>query len=308
MAKDKGPISKHWSELLLTVVDGPDKGARFRLHDGRNVIGRIGDVVVEADGVSRQHACITVGEEIQIEDMGSTTGTVLNSRMLVGEDYVFDGDEIQIGPVGLRLSARRRENKAGLVGAILALFLGAVILLGGFLLQEYYAQVWSRRSSAAKAEQAEQTAVGETWRDWSTLVLPTRAELEAEGVPITVQSVETEFNLGEKLFNDRMLAPGNAYSSVVHFKRCLAIDGLLPIEQRPAVSRRALDYLLESQRMINHSCNSKVFTFIRSRQMRYWQGCYDALKGIIETSPLPNGPYNKWARDNVAKLDVMLNK
>ncbi len=308
MAKEKDAASKRWLELQLTVVGGPDKGARHRLHEGRNVIGRVGDVVLEADGVSRQHACITVGDELEIEDLGSTTGTVLNSRMLVGTDFVFDGDEIRIGPYSFRVGARRRENKVGLVGAILALLIAAAILAGGILLQEYYSLIWAKRSSAAKAQLEEQASVKETWRDWSSLTLPTRAELDGERIPITAASVATEFGLGEKQFNDRMLAPGNAYLAVVHFKRCLAIIGHLPLAERPAVARRAIDYLLESRRMINTSCNSKVFTFIRSRQMRYWQGCYDALRGIVDTSPLPNGPYNKWARDNIARLDVMLNR
>lgn len=298
--------NKFWSELFLTVTEGPGKGARHHLVDGENVIGRVGSIRIDVEGVSRQHAGITVGEDLVLEDLGSTSGTMLNSRMLVGKDFVFDGDEIRLGTLAMRLTAKRRENRASIIGALLAILVGAVLLGGGLLLQDYLTSVWRQRYAQRQVEERREALP--TWRDWNNLEFPSRNDLEGENVNVDATSALVEFNFGQQLFNDRMLDPGNAHSAIIHFKRCLGILENISDEARPAVANRAITHLADLQTTIAENCNTKVFAFVRARQMRYWQGCYDALNLIIKYVPNPNDPYHMWAREQIAILNARLKR
>jgi hypothetical protein len=69
-------------------------------------------------GVSREHACISRrGNVIEVEDLSSTNGTLLNGERLAPYLPVplFDGDQLQLGKlliqVGLRGSASRGEGR-----------------------------------------------------------------------------------------------------------------------------------------------------------------------------------------------------
>lgn len=308
MAKKIEHINDYWQEVYLSVLSKDGKGTRYHLKEGKNVIGRTGDVRIDVDGISRQHACIIVAEEITIEDMGSASGTVINTRLLVGGDYIFDGDEIGLGPVSLRFTAKRRENRVSLMGAVVALLAGLILFGAGLLLQEYLSSYWSARARQAQVESEETASLASPiWQEWDNLILPTRAELESEGIAISAESAATEYSIGSKLFTDRMLAPGNAYLSIIHFKRALGITGLLAYGSRPAVANGSLKQLVEAQQMIKSTCDSRIFTYVRSHQMRYWRGCHNALKDIIAYSPQPHDPYNRWARENLVRLDIILN-
>lgn len=294
--------NKHWSELYLTITEGENKGARFPLQDGENILGRAGGIRLEGEGISRQHSSIAVDEEVQLEDLGSTSGTMLNSRMLVGKDFIFDGDEIRLGSVALRLSAKRRENRAGVLGGYLAVVIGLVLLVAGFFLQDYLRTIWRERN-AQKRSQEEEVATP-AWYDWNNFDYPSVAELSDENIPITPASANTEFNLGMQLFSDRMLDPGNSHQAIIHFKRALGIAENVAAEERPAIMNRAVTHLAELQRSIADNCNTKVFAFVRAQQMRYTSGMYDALDQIVRYVPNVNDPYHKWARMQIARLDM----
>jgi len=82
-----------WHWLVLN-------GRRFPLHDGRNVIGRepACDVLLEAAGVSRQHACIVITNgSAQLEDLGSKNGTSVRDRRITTPVVLHDGDSVSFG-------------------------------------------------------------------------------------------------------------------------------------------------------------------------------------------------------------------
>ncbi len=65
--------------------------------------GRDCDVVLLDERVSRQHTEIYYdGENYFVSDLGSFNGTVLNGEMLGDTRPLEHGDQLQIGPVGLR--------------------------------------------------------------------------------------------------------------------------------------------------------------------------------------------------------------
>jgi pSer/pThr/pTyr-binding forkhead associated (FHA) protein len=75
------------------------------LAEGDNIVGR-GDecaIVVDADTVSRRHACITVtGGKVRVRDLDSTNGTFVNKLPVVAATMLKNGDEVSFGSATMR--------------------------------------------------------------------------------------------------------------------------------------------------------------------------------------------------------------
>ena len=98
----------------LTVIDGKDKGKTFELADkevfsiGRNAVN---DVLLEDDSVSREHAKISVKNNVYlIHDLASLNGTFVNDKQ-VDVSTIKDSDVIYIGDVGLVFKVVKKEGK-----------------------------------------------------------------------------------------------------------------------------------------------------------------------------------------------------
>ena len=90
------------TEVIVTK-DGAELG-RFTVTPGEYVLGREGDIPVEADLVSRRHALLTVNyAEWLIEDLGSTNGTLVNGERVSGSTRVWPSQKIQIGAATIEL-------------------------------------------------------------------------------------------------------------------------------------------------------------------------------------------------------------
>jgi FHA domain-containing protein/uncharacterized protein DUF4388 len=70
-------------------------------------IGRVGgQIVLPHKEVSRRHAAIRLeGDQLLLEDLGSSNGTYLNHLLLRAPATIFPGDEISIGPYTLNIEA-----------------------------------------------------------------------------------------------------------------------------------------------------------------------------------------------------------
>jgi len=83
-------------------------GDRIELGEGKNLIGRLADCVVQiSDGnTSRHHAQIhRAGSGFVISDLGSTNGTYVNGTRLMADHRLSDGDIVTVGSVSLRFEA-----------------------------------------------------------------------------------------------------------------------------------------------------------------------------------------------------------
>ncbi|RKR88063.1 type III secretion system (T3SS) inner membrane Yop/YscD-like protein [Micromonospora pisi] len=90
---------------LLTVVNGPMRGASFRLRPGTRRIGREEgvDIVIDDRKVSRRHAMLDLAQgRALLVDTGSTNGTWLNDQRISRPMELRDGDRIRVGNVELR--------------------------------------------------------------------------------------------------------------------------------------------------------------------------------------------------------------
>ncbi|HET6350611.1 MAG TPA: FHA domain-containing protein [Coriobacteriia bacterium] len=94
--------------FVLTVRQGPPElmGVSLPL-TSPVVIGRSpgADIVIGDDFVSGRHTRISpVADEIVLEDLDSTNGTVLNGRRIVSAQTLRPGDVIEIGAVKMEVS------------------------------------------------------------------------------------------------------------------------------------------------------------------------------------------------------------
>ena len=87
------------SQVFLQVLEGDQNGSLITLSKSRSVLGRSGqtDITFRDPEVSSVHCAIELYEKVAVlRDLGSTNGTILNGY-LIKEDFVKDGDKIQIG-------------------------------------------------------------------------------------------------------------------------------------------------------------------------------------------------------------------
>jgi pSer/pThr/pTyr-binding forkhead associated (FHA) protein len=91
---------------LLLATRGAPAGRTFGLHPGELIIGRGkgSEILIEDPSVSNHHAVLRVaGDQLTIEDLGSTNGTRVNGVVLERETPLAPGDQIDLGGVQLLL-------------------------------------------------------------------------------------------------------------------------------------------------------------------------------------------------------------
>ncbi len=103
---DEAPVGYH------LVVMGPEVFATFPLPArGEVVIGRGdgADVQVEDPRASRRHARLRVGDDVEVEDLGSANGTRLRGRRLEARRAakVSPGEAISVGSLVIRVQPNR---------------------------------------------------------------------------------------------------------------------------------------------------------------------------------------------------------
>jgi hypothetical protein len=98
-AVEAEPVVRQVHSLVL------DDGTRFELTNDKNIIGRqtTCDIVIADHNVSRVHADIRVVHGTwQIDDRGSTNGTLVNGTVIVEPTPLASGDVIAFGAVNIR--------------------------------------------------------------------------------------------------------------------------------------------------------------------------------------------------------------
>jgi pSer/pThr/pTyr-binding forkhead associated (FHA) protein len=91
----------------LRVVQGKPHGHRLDFAPGEFVFGRGPECHIRPNSelVSRQHCMLKVAGDgaLSIRDLGSTNGTLVNGRRVLGELALTPGDTLQLGPVILEV-------------------------------------------------------------------------------------------------------------------------------------------------------------------------------------------------------------
>ncbi len=103
-------------QLRLVVVDGDSFRTESLPAAGTIVLGRAAacDIVIDNQSLSREHARLTIGDQLTIEDLGSSNGTRLRDRLLEsGESVaVAIGEAVALGTVTIVVQKSAGPSRA----------------------------------------------------------------------------------------------------------------------------------------------------------------------------------------------------
>jgi DNA-binding winged helix-turn-helix (wHTH) protein len=102
-----GSAGRRASALRCWLAWGSE---RAPLTSGENVVGRdsVADIRVDAVGVSRRHAMITVaGEAVTLRDLSSKNGTFADEIRVTSPVPLIDGAQIRLGPLPMQFRQLR---------------------------------------------------------------------------------------------------------------------------------------------------------------------------------------------------------
>ena len=91
---------------VLQIVRGRSDANTLRLMDGVNSIGRHDDCLIRirSSQVSRRHCeLFEEGNKLMLRDLGSSNGTFVNGKRVLGQQTLKPGDVLTIGGVTLRV-------------------------------------------------------------------------------------------------------------------------------------------------------------------------------------------------------------
>lgn len=96
--------AKNWT---VAVERGPKelRGVKITVR-GPVIIGRSpgSDIVIGAEYISGRHARFTImGQNLFIEDLGSTNGTAVNGQRITEPTVLKSGDVVNVGDVAIRV-------------------------------------------------------------------------------------------------------------------------------------------------------------------------------------------------------------
>src|SRR6266545_7910553 len=102
----------------LRMRDGPLADERFEIA-GELVLGRTNaDITIEDPLISRRHAIVrAVDSALEIEDLGSLNGTVVNSEKLEGPRRLQPGDVIMVGATTIEVEGDTDAGSRTLLAA-----------------------------------------------------------------------------------------------------------------------------------------------------------------------------------------------
>ena len=92
---------------VLQVVRGRSATTTLRLAEGVTSLGRHDDCVIriKSSQVSRRHCEIHEADgQLTVRDLGSSNGTFVNGKRVLGQQLLKVGDELTVGSVTLRVA------------------------------------------------------------------------------------------------------------------------------------------------------------------------------------------------------------
>ncbi len=86
----------------IVITEGPRAGERIEV-DAELTLGRAGaEITIDDSEVSRRHAVVRpAGQELEIEDLGSTNGTWVNQARIAAPTRLRNGDVVRLGTTSI---------------------------------------------------------------------------------------------------------------------------------------------------------------------------------------------------------------
>src|SRR5438874_13785594 len=98
---------------VLQVVRGRSATTTLKLADGVTTLGRHDDCLIriKSSQVSRRHCeFLEIGGKLVVRDLGSSNGTFVNGKRVIGQQPLKPGDELTVGAVTLRVVPLGRQE------------------------------------------------------------------------------------------------------------------------------------------------------------------------------------------------------
>ena len=92
---------------VLQVVRGRSASTTLKLADGITSVGRHDDCLIriKSSQVSRKHCEVfEASDKLTVRDLGSSNGTYVNGKRVLGQQVLKHGDELTVGAVTLRVA------------------------------------------------------------------------------------------------------------------------------------------------------------------------------------------------------------
>ena len=107
MVRGTNSKDKRWT---LSVESGPKelRGVKIVV-TGTVIVGRSpgADIVIAANFVSGRHAQFKLmGQNLFVEDLGSTNGTAVNNKMIAAPTALKNNDVVNVGDVAIRVKRK----------------------------------------------------------------------------------------------------------------------------------------------------------------------------------------------------------
>lgn len=108
------PVPSTPADAVAVVTAGPGAGTRYPLERGTSIIGRDPscDVVLDDPLASRRHARIELGDDVEVVDLGSVNGMLVDGSR-VERARVGPNTDVMLGDTCIRLEMRRDDAPAG---------------------------------------------------------------------------------------------------------------------------------------------------------------------------------------------------
>lgn len=101
--------------MKLKVLAGAKEGTEIPLKRSKFLIGRSSECTLRAgsEAISRRHCVVlTTDSGIQVRDLGSRNGTLVNGVKIAQETLIHEGDTLKVGPLEFRF-VHSAELKSG---------------------------------------------------------------------------------------------------------------------------------------------------------------------------------------------------
>jgi two-component system response regulator HydG len=114
LRRSLAPSTAEGAAFVVSVVEGPDRGASVRIdasRPGRLLVGQSPacELKLRDPHVSRRHLAFELdGERVRMNDLGSTNGTTVNQIQVV-EAYLRGGEIVHVGETALRVDKGTAE-------------------------------------------------------------------------------------------------------------------------------------------------------------------------------------------------------
>ena len=240
--------------LLLKVLGGPNAGAEIGLEKGRSyLIGKDAnscDIVFQDLSVSRNHAKLNISGDgiIELEDLGSKNGTVVNGARIPQKRLITSQDLVAMGTT-VFLIIDREAAEATIFSPIASV----------------YEAMQEQAAPETPAEAAKETARGELVAHWKTEKIPGKYLILAGSLVVTLFIISLSFF---SLFKSEQIELSHK-APTEHLKEALVKFGGVQFSFNPASGKLFLA--------------GHVLTAVDYQELKYNLSLIDAIESTEDT-------------------------